>query len=76
MRVTDRIAGSPTWADVATTASLLPRVAPFADFPLARPLAGQRWMCFSTFPVSSQSLFTAGDLARDSADAERSGTGC
>jgi len=43
---------------------------------LARPLAGQRWMCFSTFPVSSQSLFTDSDLARDSADAERSGTGC
>jgi hypothetical protein len=33
-------------------------------------------MCFSTFPVSSQSLFTDIDLARDSADAERSGTGC
>ncbi len=33
-------------------------------------------MWFSTFPVSGQSLFTDSDLARDPADAERSGTGC
>jgi len=71
-----RLAGFHTCADVPAIASPFAWPARFADFPLARPLAGQRWMWFSTFPVSGQSLFTDSDLARDSADAERSGTGC
>lgn len=39
MRTTDRLAGSPTCANVAAVASALPRSARFAHFPLARSLA-------------------------------------